>query len=46
MIKNTKANDYDRAIISGHYVFSEEKFTKIKEKVARVLKRKKKSKFR
>jgi len=30
MLKNTSANDMDRAIIAGHYVFSSDKFIKLK----------------
>ena len=32
MIKNTDANDTDRAIIAGHYVFSSNEFIKLKAK--------------
>lgn len=32
MAENTKASDRDRAIISGHYIFSDEKFKEIKSK--------------
>lgn len=32
MMKNTDANDTDRAIISGHYVFSSNEFIKLKAK--------------
>ena len=31
MLKNTLANDKDRSIIAGHYVFSSEEFIQIKE---------------
>jgi len=30
MLKNTSANDMDRAIIAGHYVFSSDEFIKLK----------------
>ena len=40
MIKNSKANDYEKAIISGHYVFSEKKFSEIKEELTKILKKK------
>jgi tagatose-1,6-bisphosphate aldolase non-catalytic subunit AgaZ/GatZ len=39
MIKDSKANDYEKAIISGHYVFSEKKFSEIKEELAKILKK-------
>lgn len=39
IIKDTKTNDYEKAIISGHYVFSNKKFCEIKENLATVLKR-------
>ena len=32
MLKNTNANNTDRAIIAGHYVFSSNEFIEIKEK--------------
>ena len=40
MIKDSKANDYEKAIISGHYVFSDKKFSGIKESLAKALKKK------
>ena len=40
MTKDSKANDYEKAIISGHYVFSEKKFLEIKENLVKILKRK------
>ena len=43
MIKNSKASNYEKAIISGHYVFSEKKFFEIKENLKRVLKKKNKN---
>ena len=39
MIKDSKANDYEKAIISGHYVFSEKKFSEIKEDLTKILKK-------
>ena len=39
MIKNSKASNYEKAIISGHYVFSEKKFSEIKEELAKILKK-------
>ena len=39
MIKDSKASDYEKAIISGHYVFSEKKFLEIKEDLERILKK-------
>ena len=35
MLKNTDANDTDRAIIAGHYVFSSNEFIKLKAKALR-----------
>ena len=40
MIKDSKANDYEKAIISGHYVFSDKKFSEIKENLVIALKKK------
>ena len=40
MRKDSKASDYEKAIISGHYVFSEKKFFEIKAKLAGILKKK------
>jgi tagatose-1,6-bisphosphate aldolase non-catalytic subunit AgaZ/GatZ len=40
MTKDSKANDYEKAIISGHYVFSEKKFLEIKENLVKILKEK------
>lgn len=34
MLPDTQATDYDRAIIAGHYVFSSEEGTEIREKAA------------
>ena len=39
MIKDTDATDIDRAIISGHYVFSTEEFVGLKEEMKSNLKR-------
>jgi tagatose-1,6-bisphosphate aldolase non-catalytic subunit AgaZ/GatZ len=39
MIKDSKANNYEKAIISGHYVFSDKRFTEIKENLAEILKK-------
>jgi len=39
MIKGSKANDYEKAIISGHYIFSEKKFSNIKEDLTKILKK-------
>jgi len=33
MMKDTDANDTDRAIIAGHYIFSSDEFIELKEKV-------------
>ncbi len=35
IIDNEKINDYERAIISGHYVFSTDKFINLKKKLIR-----------
>ena len=35
MMKNTDANDTDRAIIAGHYVFSSNEFIKLKAKASK-----------
>ena len=35
MLKNTHANDTDRAIIAGHYVFSSNEFIKLKAKASK-----------
>ena len=40
MTKDSKANDYEKAIISGHYVFSEKKFLEIKKNLVKILKEK------
>ena len=40
MTKDSKANDYEKAVISGHYVFSEKKFLEIKENHVKILKEK------
>ena len=40
MTKDSKANDYEKAVISGHYVFSEKKFLEIKENLVKILKEK------
>ena len=40
MIKDSKANDYEKAVISGHYIFSEKKFLEIKERLTKILKKK------
>jgi hypothetical protein len=42
MLKDTKASDYDRAVISGHYIFSNAKFIEIKKELSKILKIKKK----
>ena len=41
MIKDTKASNYEKAIISGHYIFSEKEFDAIKKKVSEILKKEK-----
>ena len=41
MIKNSKANNYEKSIIAGHYIFSNPKFLEIKESAAKYLKKKK-----
>tara|TARA_B100002019_G_scaffold137251_1_gene118241 strand:+ start:9529 stop:10680 length:1152 start_codon:yes stop_codon:yes gene_type:complete len=38
MLDNTLANDKDRSIIAGHYVFSSEEFIQIKEEACRRIK--------
>ena len=43
MTKDSKATDYEKAIISGHYIFSEKKFIEIKEKLTIILKKKNKN---
>ena len=43
MTKDSKATDYEKAIISGHYIFSEKKFIEIKEKLTSILKKKNKN---
>jgi len=40
MLPETKASDYEKAIISGHYIFSNKKFIEIKNKAAISLKKK------
>ena len=40
MIKDSKTNNYEKAIISGHYIFSDKKFSKIKENLVIALKKK------
>lgn len=40
MTKDSKANDYEKAVISGHYVFSEKKFLEIKKNLVKILKEK------
>ena len=40
MLPNTKASDYEKAIISGHYIFSTKKFIEIKSKANSYLKKK------
>jgi len=40
MIKDSKASNLDKATISGHYIFSEEKFLKIKQQLEDILKQK------
>ena len=40
MIKDSKASKIEKAIISGHYIFSEKKFLEIKEKLKNILKKK------
>ena len=37
MLPNTQTNDYEKAIISGHYVFSDKKFLRLKEKAKKIL---------
>ena len=38
MLRDSSANDYDRAIISGHYIFSNSKFIEIKNELSKILK--------
>jgi len=42
MLRHSNANDYDRAVISGHYIFSNSKFIEIKNELSKILKIKKK----
>ena len=41
MTKNSKASNYEKSVISGHYVFSDKKFINIKKKLTNILKKKK-----
>ena len=41
MIKDTKASNYEKAIISGHYIFSEKEFDAIKKSIRNIKERKK-----
>ncbi len=40
MLKNSSSTDYDKAIISGHYVFSNVKFLELKSQAISILKKK------
>jgi hypothetical protein len=40
MTKDTKATDYEKAIISGHYIFSEKKLLKLRKNSQAYLKKK------
>ena len=40
MIKGSKASDFEKSIISGHYIFSDERVVELKEKLNYVLKKK------
>lgn len=40
MLKNSSSTDYDKAIISGHYVFSNAKFLELKSQAISILKKK------
>ena len=40
MLQNSKANDYEKSIISGHYVFSYPEFLELKYKIVSILKKK------
>ena len=40
MIKDTKANDYEKSIISGHYIFSKSEFIQLKKELEFKLKKK------
>lgn len=37
MLADTKASDYDRAVIAGHYIFSNPEFSEIKKEAQRAL---------
>jgi hypothetical protein len=39
MIKDSKASYIEKALISGHYIFSEKKFFEISEKLRGILKK-------
>ena len=40
MIKDTRANDYEKSIISGHYIFSKPEFIQLKKELELKLKKK------
>mgnify|MGYP001308837957 CR=1 FL=1 len=41
MTKNSKATDFEKAVISGHYIFSNDEFILIKSKLSKILKKRK-----
>jgi hypothetical protein len=40
MLPNSKANDIEKAIIAGHYVFSDQKFVNLKKRLIKILAKK------
>ena len=40
MIKNSKASDYEKSVISGHYVFSKPEFIELKKEIELELRKK------
>ena len=40
-LPNTQTDDYEKAIISGHYIFSDKKFLQLKDKAEKILNKKK-----
>ena len=41
MIKDSAASDYEKSLISGHYIFSNKEFLHLKKKIEISLKKKK-----
>ena len=37
MLPNTTASDYEKSIISGHYIFSTSEFSEIKNEASKIL---------